>query len=84
MLPLDQQDEMDQGKELSTEQKSSCDAQTQWSDPGMEDHTYSKGPTITCGIHSPTELPHPIADCILESDADSFVYRDSTQNFKHL
>lgn len=63
---------MDQGEELCAAAKSSCDAQTQWSDPGMEDHTYSKGPTITCGMHTPPpELP---ADCILETDADSLQY----------
>ena len=75
MLPSDEQDEVDQGEELCAAGKSSCDAQTQWSDPGMEDHTYSKGPTITCGTHTPPpELPRPVADCILESDADSLLY----------
>ncbi|KAL7387754.1 hypothetical protein ABVT39_000377 [Epinephelus coioides] len=68
LMERDEQDEMDQGEELCTASKSSCDAQTQWSDPGMEDHTYSKGPTITCGMHTPpAEVPHPVADCILET-----------------
>ncbi len=61
---------MDQGEELCAAAKSSCDAQTQWSDPGMEDHTYSKAPTITCGTYT----PQPVADCILGSDADSLLY----------
>uniref|UniRef100_A0A671UHG4 THAP-type domain-containing protein n=1 Tax=Sparus aurata TaxID=8175 RepID=A0A671UHG4_SPAAU len=51
--------------ELCAAAKSSCDAQTQWSDPGMEDHTYSKGATITCELHTP--LPP-------ELDADSLLY----------
>uniref|UniRef100_A0A671XQ01 DDE Tnp4 domain-containing protein n=1 Tax=Sparus aurata TaxID=8175 RepID=A0A671XQ01_SPAAU len=67
---------MNPGEELCAAAKSSCDAQTQWSDPGMEDHIYSKGPTITCELHTPPppELQHPVADSILESDADSLLY----------
>ncbi|XP_049905572.1 uncharacterized protein LOC126393433 [Epinephelus moara] len=48
------------------------DAQTQWSDPGMEDHTYSKVPPI---MSAPSIKPsHPVADSVLESFADSLLY----------
>lgn len=41
----------------------------------MEDHTYLNGPTITCELHTPLpELQHPVADSILENDADSLLY----------
>ncbi len=52
----------------------SCDAQKQWADRVMEDHTYSKGPVIICSTGSPSpELSHPVADSILRSDADSLL-----------
>ncbi|XP_053183953.1 uncharacterized protein LOC128367339 [Scomber japonicus] len=71
----DELHEMDQSEELCSTQKLTCDAQTQWSDPGMEDHTYSKRPSITLGISAPSpELPHPVADSILKGDADSLLY----------
>lgn len=74
----DEQDEMDQGEELSCAATSSCDAQTQWSDPWMEDHSYSKGPTVTRGMMTPPppppEVTHPEADSVLKTDADSLLY----------
>ncbi|XP_016417374.1 uncharacterized protein LOC107747409 isoform X2 [Sinocyclocheilus rhinocerous] len=52
-----------------------CDAQTQWSDPWMEDHTYSKGPTIPCGLTlaPPPEL-QPAASYTLTNNADCLLY----------
>lgn len=51
------------------------DAQTQWVDPGMEDHTHSRGPAITCNMRTPSqELPCCIADGTLQNDADPFFY----------
>ncbi|KAJ8375535.1 hypothetical protein SKAU_G00061150, partial [Synaphobranchus kaupii] len=71
----DELNEMDRNEEPCSTSKLSCDAQTQWSEPGMEDHTYSKGPTITCRMSTPSpELSHPVADSILKSDADSLLY----------
>uniref|UniRef100_A0A671KKW8 THAP-type domain-containing protein n=1 Tax=Sinocyclocheilus anshuiensis TaxID=1608454 RepID=A0A671KKW8_9TELE len=54
-----------------------CDAQTQWSDPWMEDHTYSKGPTIPCGLTlaPPPEL-QPAASYTLTNNADCLLYTD--------
>ena len=52
------------------------DAQTQWSDPTMEDHTYSKAPTITCGMTTApsTERTLPVADVVLKDDTDCLLY----------
>lgn len=52
------------------------DAQTQWSDPAMEDHTYSKGPTITCGMTTApsSERSLPVADVVLKDDTDCLLY----------
>uniref|UniRef100_A0A667W8G4 THAP-type domain-containing protein n=1 Tax=Myripristis murdjan TaxID=586833 RepID=A0A667W8G4_9TELE len=62
-------------EEPSSTSVHSCDAQTQWVDPGMEDHTYSKGPIISCSMSTPSpELSHPVADGMLQSDADSLLY----------
>ncbi|XP_034038995.1 uncharacterized protein LOC117521760 [Thalassophryne amazonica] len=65
---------MNQGEEVCAAAKSTCDAQTQWSDPAMEAHRYSKGLTITYKHPPPPEMPHPVADSIVESDADSLLY----------
>ncbi|XDV30272.1 hypothetical protein PO909_033225 [Leuciscus waleckii] len=67
---------MDRDEEPCSTLKPSCDAQTQWSDPEMEDHTYSKGPTITCRASTTPspELSCPVADNVLKSDADSLLY----------
>ncbi|XDV26614.1 hypothetical protein PO909_030270 [Leuciscus waleckii] len=53
----------------------SCDAQTQWTDPEIEDHTYSKGLTITfrASTTPSPELSCPVADSVLKSDADSLL-----------
>ncbi|XP_034043800.1 uncharacterized protein LOC117525943 isoform X1 [Thalassophryne amazonica] len=73
----DEQDEMNQGEKLCAAAKSTRDAQTQWSDPAMDDHRYSKEPLITCERHLlPPELSHPVADSIVESDADSLLYTE--------
>lgn len=41
----------------------------------MEDHTYSKGPVITCNMSTPSqELPRSVADGVLQGDADSLLY----------
>ncbi|KAK9952733.1 hypothetical protein ABG768_018540, partial [Culter alburnus] len=51
------------------------DAQTQWSDPAVEDHTYSKGTTITCGLTTvPSSRSRPVADDVLKNDADCLLY----------
>ncbi|CAM4602315.1 unnamed protein product [Leuciscus chuanchicus] len=73
---LDGSEEMDRDEEPCSTLKPSCDAQTQWSDPEMEDHTYSKGPTITCRASTTPspELSCPVADNVLKSDADSLLY----------
>lgn len=67
---------MDRDEEPCSTSKPSCDAQTQWPDPEMEDHTYSKGPTITCRASTAPspELSCPVADNILKSDAQSLLY----------
>ncbi|KAJ8278435.1 hypothetical protein GJAV_G00087590 [Gymnothorax javanicus] len=71
----DGRDEMEMAEEPSSTSAHSCDAGTQWADPGKEDHTYSKGPIITCRMSTPSpELSHPVADSILQSDADSLLY----------
>ncbi|XP_035853758.1 uncharacterized protein LOC118494305 [Sander lucioperca] len=46
----DEPDVMEVSGEPGPTSQTFHDAQTQWSDPAMEDHIYSKGPTITCGI----------------------------------
>lgn len=63
---------------VSEEPKSVHDAQTQWSGPAMEDHTYSQGPIITCGL---TTAPAPekslsVADATLKDDADCLLYTE--------
>ncbi|KAM4726220.1 P2X purinoceptor 1 [Anableps anableps] len=56
-------DGLDQTEELCSTMKPSCDAQTRWSCPGMEDHTHPRGPTITCGMSAPSlALPNSVAD----------------------
>lgn len=51
------------------------DAQTQWSDPAVEDHTYSKGTTITCGMTAaPSSRSLPVADGVLKNDEDCLLY----------
>uniref|UniRef100_A0A8C9Z9W7 DDE Tnp4 domain-containing protein n=1 Tax=Sander lucioperca TaxID=283035 RepID=A0A8C9Z9W7_SANLU len=52
------------------------DAQTQWSDPAMEDHTYSKGPTITCAVTSlsSSESLQPVVELTLKDDTDCLLY----------
>ncbi|KAI2644571.1 Integrin alpha-11 [Labeo rohita] len=59
---------MDQDEESCSTSKPSCDAQTQRSDPVMEDHSYSRGPTIICRMRTtpPQELSCPVADIILK------------------
>lgn len=51
------------------------DAQTQWSDPAMEDHTYFKGPIITGMMTAPApERSLSVADVTLKDDADCLLY----------
>ncbi|CAM4487669.1 unnamed protein product [Leuciscus chuanchicus] len=52
------------------------DAQTQWSDPAMEDHTYSKGPTITCAMTTvpSSERSLSVADVVLKDNTDCLLY----------
>ncbi|XP_055032015.1 uncharacterized protein [Misgurnus anguillicaudatus] len=72
----DGSEEMNGDEESCTTLKPSCDVQTQWLDPEMEDHTYSKRQTIICRA-STTPIPRlscPVADSILKSDADSLLY----------
>uniref|UniRef100_A0A8C6UA01 Uncharacterized protein n=1 Tax=Neogobius melanostomus TaxID=47308 RepID=A0A8C6UA01_9GOBI len=72
----DEQDEMDQGVEICEAAASSRDAQTQWSDPWMEDHVYSKGPTFTYRTHTlPPEVPHPATDWIPLTEFQTLVSR---------
>ncbi|KAL1269695.1 hypothetical protein QQF64_031984 [Cirrhinus molitorella] len=52
-----------------------CDAQTQWSDPCMEDHTYSKGPTIPyVSTIAPPPESQPFASYTLTNNADCLLY----------
>ncbi len=71
LLPVYELDTM----EVEQSHTSLCDAQTQWSDPWMEDHTYSKGPTIPCGstLAPPPEL-QPAASYPLTNNADCLLY----------
>ncbi|XP_042350772.1 uncharacterized protein LOC121949214 [Plectropomus leopardus] len=64
----------DQDEEENSKSKPTRDAQTQWSDVRMEDHNYSKGPTITCRMST----LHPVACGILQNDADSLLYTGIT------
>ncbi|XP_062395676.1 uncharacterized protein LOC134083363 [Sardina pilchardus] len=46
------------------------DAQTQWMDPAVEDHTYSKGSIITCDMPiTPAPAPLSIADVTLKGQS---------------
>lgn len=60
-----------------TAPKRSCDAQTQWSDPTLEDHAYSKGPTIaatTNAMQPPKPPTKSVAESLLRNDTDSLLY----------
>ncbi|XP_041824830.1 uncharacterized protein LOC121629263 [Melanotaenia boesemani] len=51
------------------------DAQTQWADPAMDDHLYSRGPIVS----GETAVPTPggslsVTDVTLKNDADSLLY----------
>lgn len=61
--------------ELPQAARSSCDAQTQWLEPGMEDHLYAKhGLIIMSGVNAPAlEKQKPLAETLLQSDADSLL-----------
>ncbi|MEQ2309482.1 hypothetical protein AMECASPLE_039205 [Ameca splendens] len=68
-------DQLDKSEELGTTLKPSCDAQTQWSCPGMEDHSYSQGPTISCVMSAPSPaLPNSVSESVLQTDEDSLLY----------
>ena len=63
--PSDEPEEIDPNDEPCSTPKPSSDAQTQRSDPGMEDQTCSEGLTITCGMSPPSSaVSHPVTDSV--------------------
>ncbi|KAG1928313.1 uncharacterized protein LOC120477253 [Pimephales promelas] len=72
----DEPDLMDVSGEPDPSSQTFHDAQTQWSDPAMEDHTYSKGPTITCVMTTApsSKSSLSVADVVLKDDADCLLY----------
>lgn len=61
-------------EDLCQAAKKFCDAQTQWRDPGMEDHLYVKPGLVNGGVKAPAPVPKSVTDSLLQSDADSLLY----------
>ena len=75
VFPADEPDVMEVSGEPDPTSQTFQDAQTQWSDPAMEDHIYSKGPTITCVVTTaPSSDLLPVAELTLKDDTDCLLY----------
>ena len=68
---------MEASEEPNPVAKSSHDVQTQWSDPGMEDHIYPKAPPARTSSVLPEPSPESsqsVAEDLLKHDEDCLLY----------